>query len=75
MRFAFEKIESRREFFRASGRYGVATALAALAAVTAWKKPGDAQRCVNLSICNGCQVFSRCDLPSAQSRRRNQSGG
>jgi hypothetical protein len=75
MRFSPEKFESRREFFRSVGRYGVATALAALAVVTAWKKPGTGQRCVNLGICSGCQVFSRCDLPSAQSRRRKQSGG
>ena len=75
MRFSFEKFESRREFFRSVGRYGVAMALAAFAVVAAWKKPGTGPRCINLGICSGCQVFSRCELPSAQSRRRNQSGG
>jgi phosphoribosylformylglycinamidine (FGAM) synthase-like amidotransferase family enzyme len=75
MHFSFEKFESRREFFRSAGRYGVATALAAFATVAAWKKPGTGQPCINLGICNGCQVFSRCELPSAQSARRNQSGG
>jgi hypothetical protein len=75
MRFTLEKVESRREFFRTAGRYGVATALGALAVVTAWKKPSAGSRCINLGICNSCQVFSRCELPSAQSTRRNQSGG
>jgi hypothetical protein len=71
MRFSFEKFESRREFFRAAGRYGVATALAVFAALTAWKTPGTRQRCVNLGFCNSCQIFSRCELRSARSTRRN----
>ncbi len=75
MRFSTEKVGTRREFFRAAGRYAVATALAAFAAITAWKRTDPGQRCINLGICRNCGAFSRCELPPALSRRRVLTGG
>jgi hypothetical protein len=66
-----EKVESRREFFRAAARYGL-LALAAVGAAFASRNrnPAAAQTCVNRSICSGCGVFASCGLPAALSAKR-----
>jgi hypothetical protein len=75
MRFSTERVGTRREFFRAVGRYSVATALAAFAALAAWRTNGAGRRCVNLGICGNCDQFTRCDLPPARNKRQIQNGG
>ena len=74
MRFSTELFGTRREFFRALGRYGVASALAMLAAFSAWRTNGAGRRCVNLGICGACEQFTRCELLPARNKRRIQNG-
>jgi hypothetical protein len=75
MRFSAEESESRREFFRAVGRYGLMAALAAAAALTIRRETPGGQRCVNRGICAGCAVFEGCAMPQALSARQAQNPG
>jgi hypothetical protein len=72
MRFLPEKAESRREFFRATARYGLLTMLTAAAAFAARKTFFSKETCVNRGICSACGVFERCGLPQALSARASK---
>ena len=54
---------SRREFLRASARYGW---LVALGGGLAWlsSRPRSPQACLADNLCAGCPAFSDCTLPS-----------
>jgi hypothetical protein len=65
MRVMQEPNRSRREFFRAAGRYTLLTCLAVVGAVAGTRK----QTCVNQGICGGCGEFSQCNLPAAVSAK------
>jgi hypothetical protein len=72
-RFYPERVESRREFFRAAARYGCLGLLGAVTAVGT-QKSLSGQQCVNRGICAGCAAFSGCGLPqalSAKAAKRN----
>lgn len=58
---------SRREFFRAGGRYILLAALTAAGAMTLRQHAG--AKCANSGICAGCGVFTSCGLPQALSAR------
>ena len=67
---------NRRDFFRGAVRYGLLSALTALAGVTgirAGRLKG--QRCVNRGICGQCVAFSGCGLPQALSVKAFRGGG
>jgi len=65
---------SRREFFRAAGRYGLLAALGLVAVVLEGRRRLVGQRCVNQGLCNGCAVFARCGLPQALSAKVSKAG-
>jgi len=75
MRILPRQVESRREFFRVTARYGL-LALVSVAAILAERPraPGG-QRCVNRGICSGCGIFADCGLPQALSAKRAQQKG
>jgi len=75
MRPSPEKNESRREFFRASARYGFLGALGAIGVVIGGRRLPGGQRCVNRFICRGCAVFQDCGLPQALSAKQAQMKG
>jgi len=62
-------VESRREFFRAAGRYSLLGLLALGGALAIRKGPGREQ-CINDGICAGCGAFANCGLPQALSARQ-----
>jgi hypothetical protein len=66
---------TRREFFRAAGRYGLLSALGLIAAVVGVRRGRSGQRCVNRGLCNGCAVFVSCGLPQALSAKDRKTGG
>jgi hypothetical protein len=65
---------SRREFFRAAGRYGLLTALGLIAVVLEGRSRLAGQRCLNQGLCNGCALFARCGLPQALSAKLSKPG-
>jgi hypothetical protein len=67
MRFSPKKAGDRREFFRATLRYGFLTLLAAAASLAARKPALSGQRCINRGLCGDCGVFAQCGLPRALS--------
>jgi len=69
-----EHNDSRREFFRSAGRYGVLGLLSVVAVVTGRRSFGG-QKCVNQGICRGCAVFNGCGLPQALSAKSAKRGG
>jgi hypothetical protein len=75
MRFLPEKVESRREFFRAAARYGLLAVVSAAACLAARPRGPGGQRCVNQGICSSCGVFAECGLPQALSAKRAQEKG
>ena len=75
MRCSSEETESRRDFFRATVRYGLLGCLAAVAAVTGRRARLSGQRCINRGICGGCTVFASCGLPPALSAKQVRTGG
>ncbi len=75
MCFLPEKVESRREFFRAAARYGVLGLLTAAAVVTGRSGIRAGQSCVNRGLCRGCALVARCGLPAALSFRGSVTGG
>ena len=75
MRFLPQKAESRREFFRATARYGLLALVSVAASLAARPRTPDGQRCVNRGICSGCGVFADCGLPQALSAKRFKEKG
>ena len=75
MRFLPEQVESRREFFRATGRYSLLAVVGAIAALTTRRRVPAGQRCVNRGICSSCGVFTACGLPQALSAKRAKERG
>ena len=70
-----ETVESRREFFRATARYGLLALVSVAAGLAAWPRGLSGQRCVNRGICSGCGVFAACELPQALSAKRFKEKG
>ena len=75
MRILPQQVESRREFFRATARYGLLALLSVAASLAARPRTPGGQRCVNRGICSGCGVFADCGLPQALSAKRAQQKG
>jgi len=75
MRFLPQKVENRREFFRATVRYALLAMVSAAATLAARPRTTGGQRCVNRGICSGCGVFDGCGLPQALSAKRAQEKG
>ena len=75
MRFLPQEVESRREFFRATTRYGLLALVSAVACLVARPRSPSGQRCVNSGICSSCGVFAECGLPQALSAKRAQEKG
>ncbi len=59
--------QSRREFFRATARYGLLTALGA--AVVAAARFGRGRVCVRQRVCETCGRIATCGLPEAAAFR------
>jgi hypothetical protein len=70
-----ETVESRREFFRATARYGLLTLVSVAAGLAARPRTLAGQRCVNRGICSGCGLFAGCGLPAALSAKHAQGKG
>lgn len=72
---ATNRAGDRRAFVAAAARWlalgGLGATLAALAAA---RSRAGASGCVNRGLCAGCAVFSRCELPGAQSARPRGKG-
>jgi hypothetical protein len=75
MRILPQQVESRREFFRATARYGLLALLSVAASLAARPRTPGGQRCVNRGICSGCGIFADCGLPQALSAKRAQQKG
>jgi hypothetical protein len=75
MRFSPRAAESRREFFRSAGRYGLAGALLVLSEESLRRRLANPDRCVKEGICNSCAVFAECGLPPALSARQSSKRG
>jgi hypothetical protein len=75
MQFPPETVESRREFFRATARYGLLALVSAAAMLAARPRTPFGQHCVNRGICSGCALFAGCGLPQALSAKRVQERG
>jgi hypothetical protein len=74
MRFLPEKVENRREFFRAGGRYGLLALLTGLGAMMGRPGRPASQRCINGGICTDCGAFVACELPAALSAKLAKRG-
>jgi hypothetical protein len=74
MRFSSEKAENRRDFFRATARYGLLGLLSAAASLVIRRQVLAGQECVNRGICPSCKVFSNCGLPQALSAKQALKG-
>jgi hypothetical protein len=70
MRILPQQVESRREFFRATARYGLLVLVSVAASLAARPRTPGGQRCVNRGICSGCGIFADCGLPQALSAKR-----
>jgi hypothetical protein len=75
MRILPQQVESRREFFRATARYGLLVLVSVAASLAARPQTPGGQRCVNRGICSGCGIFADCGLPQALSAKRAQQKG
>ena len=75
MRFLPQEVENRREFFRATARYGLLSLVSAAACLAARPRSPGGQRCVNSGICSSCGIFAECGLPQALSAKRAQEKG
>jgi hypothetical protein len=75
MRFLPQKVESRREFFRAAARYGVLGLISAAGWLVARPRRLGGQSCVNRGICSSCGVFAECGLPQALSAKQASGKG
>ena len=64
----FNQKQSRREFLRGSVRYLTLGGLVFMTGSLLFarrKASSSEEKCINLSICQGCSVFKRCGLPLA----------
>jgi hypothetical protein len=75
MRILPRQVESRREFFRVTARYGLLALVSVAAILAARPRALGGQRCVNRGICSGCGIFADCGLPQALSAKRAQQKG
>jgi hypothetical protein len=75
MQLSPKTVESRREFFRATVRYGLLALVSVAASLAARPRTPGGQRCVNRGICSGCGIFAGCGLPQALSAKRAQEKG
>jgi hypothetical protein len=75
MQFPPKTVESRREFFRATARYGLLALVSVAAGLAARPRKFSGQHCVNRGICSGCGIFAACGLPPALSAKRAQEKG
>ena len=67
--------ESRREFFKSSGRMFLLGGLAAIAAVAVRRgRDCAAPACDRPVVCQGCSLFSSCTLPKAHNARSEPGG-
>jgi len=74
MRNLLEPGISRREFFRAAGRYTLLGCLAVGGAVAGTRRGLPGQTCVNQGICGSCGQFVQCGLPAALSVKQSRKG-
>ena len=65
-----QEVEDRREFFRATARYGLLALVSAATWLVARPRGPLGQRCVNQGICSSCGVFAECGLPQALSAKQ-----
>ena len=70
-----QQVESRREFFRATARYGLLALVSVVASLAAQPRTPGGQRCLNRGICSSCGIFAGCGLPQALSAKRAQEKG
>jgi len=70
-----EQVESRREFFRAAARYGLAAVVSAVVALAVRSRRSAAQHCLNQGICSSCGRLAACGLPQALSAKRARTRG
>ena len=75
MQYSPEQVESRREFFRATARYGLLTLVGAATWLVARPRDPLGQRCVNQGICSSCGSFAECGLPQALSAKQAKKRG
>jgi hypothetical protein len=75
MRISHQQVEGRREFFRATARYGLLALVSVAASLAARPRTPGGQRCVNQGICSGCGIFPSCGLPQALSAKRFKEKG
>jgi hypothetical protein len=75
MRISLKQVESRREFFRATARYGLLALVSVAASLAARPQSPGGQSCVNCGICSSCGVFAGCGLPQALSAKRFKEKG
>ena len=75
MPFWPQQDESRRDFFRATARYGLLALVGAIAALAARPRMPAGQHCVNRGICSSCGIFAACGLPQALSAKRAKEKG
>jgi hypothetical protein len=68
---------SRREILKATLRYGTLGLLAATAAglLAKRRKLLREGKCIGDGLCNGCEIFERCNLEQALKARRNHNNG
>ena len=74
MRVILEMMGNRREFFRASARYTLLTALSVAGYFSVRKAKLKGQQCVRQGICINCVEFANCGLPAALSRKQIAQG-
>ena len=72
MRVQRQALPSRREFFRATGRYTLGTAIALATWVLVRRGGG---RCFRVQACSACWLLEVCSLDAAEKERTKQSGG
>jgi hypothetical protein len=62
-----ERAQNRRDFFRASARYGLLGLLSAAAVLAIRRGSLSGQTCGRSGICKGCGELAACGLPQALS--------
>ena len=77
MKLRLNQSGDRREFVRNSVRFALlATATGAIAHLAAARRVAlSGPECINRSICGGCAVFEKCELPKALAVKRVRQGG
>ena len=75
MRISSQPVENRREFFRATARYGLLALVSVAASLAARPRTPGGQSCVNRGICSSCDIFAGCGLPQALSAKQFKEKG